>query len=215
MNDEHPDSRIICAECDLLVVVGDLPDGHKATCPRCGSVFTRCFRNSLDRMLIFAVTALVCLLFSNLFGYVNLVIQGQEREISLFQTVQVLFELKEWSLSAFMLVVIIGLPAFFVSLVSWLAIAIKLQRVSPQTINLMRFIGYFRFWNMAEIFFLGILISMVKVASLARVEVGLSFWAYAAFNVFFIAAMLHYDKFQLAQAIKHIVRSKQALADAV
>ena len=55
----------------------------------------------------------------------------------------------------------------------------------------------------------------VKVASLARVEVGLSFWAYAAFNVFFIAAMLHYDKFQLAQAIKHIVRSKQALADAV
>ena len=214
MNDERPDSRVICPECDLLAVVGDLPDGHKATCPRCGSVFTRSFRNALDRMLVLAVTALVCLLFSNLFGYVNLVIQGQEREISLFETVQVLFELNEWGLSAFMLVIIIGLPAFFITLLSWLAIAIKLQRVSPRTVNLMRIIGYFRFWNMAEIFFLGILISMVKVASMARVEVGLSFWAYAAFNVFFIAALLHYDKFQLARAIKRIVHKKQALADA-
>ena len=103
-------------------------------------------------MLIFALTAIICLLFSNLFGYVNLLIQGQEREISLLETVQVLFELKEWALSAFMLVIIIGLPAFFVTLVTWLAMAIKLQRVSPRTINLLSFIGYLRFWNMAEIF---------------------------------------------------------------
>ena len=166
-------------------------------------------------MLIFSLTAVICLLFSNLFGYVSLLVQGQEREISLLQTVQVLFELKEWALSAFMLVVIIGLPAFFSVVVSWLAIAIKLQRVSPQTINLLRIIGYLRFWNMAEIFFLGILISMVKVASMARVEVGLSFWAYAFFNIFFIAALLHYDKFQLAVTIRRIVRYKQEVAGAV
>jgi len=127
----------------------------------------------------------------------------------------VLFELKEWALSGFMLVVIIGLPAFFSVLVSWLAIAIKLQRVSPHTINLMRLIGYLRFWNMAEIFFLGILISMVKVASMANIVVGLSFWAYAFFNLFFIAALLHYDKLQLALAIRRIVSEKQAIASGV
>jgi len=215
LSDQILDSRVICHECDLLVDIGQLPDGYKASCPRCGYVFTRSFRNALDRMLIFALTAVICLLFSNLFGYVNLLVQGQEREISLLETVQVLFELKEWALSAFMLVIIIGLPAFFSVLISWLAIAIKLKRVSPQTIHLMRFIGYLRFWNMAEIFFLGILISMVKVASLARIEVGLSFWAYAAFNVFFIAALLHYDKFQMALAIRRIVQDKQQVADAV
>lgn len=215
MNDQLADIRVICHECDLLVNIGELPDGHKASCPRCGCVLTRSFSNALDRMLIFALTALICLLFSNLFAYVNLMVGGQERQISLFETVQVLFELKEWALSGFMLVVIIGLPAFFTTLISWLAIAIKLQRVSPHTIKMLRFIGYLRFWNMAEIFFLGILISMVKVASLAHIEVGLSFWAYAFFNVFFIAALLHYDKFQLALAIKRIVNEKQALAHAV
>ena len=215
MNDQLSDFRVICHECDLLVTVGQLPDGHKATCPRCGCVLTRSVSNALDRMLIFALTALICLLFSNLFAYVNLLVQGQERQISLLETVQVLFELNEWALSAFMLVIIIGLPAFFATLVSWLAIAIKLRRVSPRTINLMRFIGYLRFWNMAEIFFLGILISMVKVASLAHIEVGLSFWAYASFNIFFIAALLHYDKFQVALAIRRIVNEKQVGARAV
>jgi paraquat-inducible protein A len=199
----------------LLVDIGQFPAGYKASCPRCGLVFTRSFRNALDRMLIFALTAVICLLFSNLFGYVNLLVQGQEREISLLETVQVLFELREWALSAFMAVIIIGLPAFFSVLVSWLAIAIKMQWVTPHTINLLRIIGYIRFWNMAEIFFLGILISMVKVASLARIEVGLSFWAYAFFNVFFIAALLHYDKFQLALAIRRIVHDKQEVASAV
>ncbi len=215
MNDKISDFRVICQECDLLVRIGHLPEGYRASCPRCGSIFTRAFSNALDRMLIFALTALICLVFSNLFSYVNLLVQGQERQISLLETVQVLFELKEWALSAFMLVIIIGLPAFFTALISWLAIAIKLERVSPHTIKLMRFIGYVRFWNMAEIFFLGILISMVKVASLAHIEVGPSFWAYAFFNIFFIAALSHYDKFQLAMAIRRIVNEKQAAAHAV
>lgn len=215
MNDQLSDTRVICHECDLLVSIGQLPNGYKASCPRCGSVFTRSVSNALDRMLIFALTALICLLFSNLFAYVNLLVQGQERQISLLETVQVLFELNEWALSAFMLVIIIALPTLFTTLVSWLAIAIKRRRVSPRTINLLRIIGYLRFWNMAEIFFLGILISMVKVASLANIEVGLSFWAYAFFNIFFIAALLHYDKFQVALAIKRIVYEKQAAADAI
>jgi len=215
LSDKLADFRVICHECDLLVSMGQLPDGHKASCPRCGYVLTRSLSNALDRMLIFALTAIICLFFSNLFGYVNLIVQGQQREISLLQTVEVLFELKEWALSGFMLVVIIGLPAFFSVLVSWLAIAIKLQRVSPHTINLMRLIGYLRFWNMAEIFFLGILISMVKVASMANIVVGLSFWAYAFFNLFFIAALLHYDKLQLALAIRRIVSEKQAIASGV
>ena len=213
MNQELSDDLIICHECDVLSHVGTLPGGFKAICPRCGSVLTRAHKNALDRMLVFGVTAVLCLLFSNFFSYVDMAVQGQHREISLLETVQVLFELKEWALSGFMLLVIIGLPTFFVGVVTWLALAIKLQRVSAQTIGLLRIVGYLRFWNMAEIFFLGILISMVKVASMADIEVGASFWAYALFNVCLIAAMVNFDKFQMALAIKQIVKQKQVLAN--
>jgi paraquat-inducible protein A len=211
MNDTNSDSRVICHECDLLACVLSLPPGHKASCPRCGAVFTRAHKNALDRILVFGLTAVVCLLFSNLFSYVNLSVQGQHREITLLQTVQVLFELNEWTLAAFVAVVIIGLPTFFVGVISWLAVSIKLKRVSANTINLLKIVGYLRFWNMAEIFFLGILVSMVKVSSMAEIDVGISFWAYAMFNVFLIAAMANVDRFQLSRSIKQIVWEKQGV----
>lgn len=214
MNEENPDSYVICHECDLLASIVALPEGHKASCPRCGAVFTRSHKNALERILVFGLTAIICLLFSNLFSYVDMSVQGQEREINLLETVQVLFELKERALAAFMAVVIIALPTFFVGVISWLAVSIKLHRVSERTINLLRIVGYLRFWNMAEIFFLGILISMVKVSAMVHVEVGVSFWAYALFNVFLIAALANVDKFQLALAIKRITREKQVVQGA-
>jgi paraquat-inducible protein A len=215
MNGDYSYSHAICHECDLLTFVGDLQAGHKAMCPRCGAVLTRLRKNALERMLVFGLTAIICLLFSNLFSYVDLSVQGQERGVTLLETVAVLFELKERALALFMSVVIIGLPTFFVGVVCWLAVSIKLKRVSARTIDLLRIVGYLQFWNMAEIFFLGILISMVKVSSMVDVEVGLSFWAYAMFNVFLIAALVQVDRFQLAQAIKRIVRDKQVNLNAV
>jgi len=178
-------------------------------------VFTRSRKNALDRMLVFGLTALICLLFSNLFSYVDISVQGQDRGITLLETVEVLFELKEWALAAFVSVVIIALPTFFLGVICWLALSIKLERVSARTIGLLRIVGYLQFWNMAEILFLGILISMVKVASMVHVEVGLSFWAYAMFNVFFIATFAQVDRFQLAQGIKRIVRDRQVSLDAL
>jgi len=204
------ESCIICHECDLLVDVRCLPPGHKAVCPRCGSVLSRAHANAVDRILVFSVTAALFLLLSNLFGMVRMTVQGQQREITLLETVQELFRLDELALAGFMLVVIIGLPMVFVGLTAWLATAIRLRRVSPRTINVLRVVGYLRFWNMAEIFFLGILVSMVKIASMADVAVGYSFWAYGMFNVFMIAAMMHVDTFQLVRAIKRIVKEKEA-----
>ena len=203
------ESCIICDECDLLVDVGCLAPGQKASCPRCGLVLSRAYANAVDRILVFSATAAILLLLSNLFGMVQMTVQGQEREITLLETVRELFKLEELALSGFMLVVVIGLPLVFVGLTGWLALAIRLRRASALTIGVLRMVGYLRFWNMAEIFFLGILISMVKIASMADIAVGFSFWTYGMFNVFMIAAMMHVDKFQLAQAIKRIDRERQ------
>jgi paraquat-inducible protein A len=212
---DYSHSHAICHECDLLSFVGDLPAGHKAICPRCGAVLTRSRKNALDRMLIFGLTAIICLLFSTLFSYVDLSVQGQERGVTLLETVAVLFELQERALALFTAVVIIGLPTFFVGVTCWLAVSIKWERVSARTIRLLRIVGHLQFWNMAEIFFLGILISMVKVSSMVDVEVGTSFWAYAMFNVFLIAALAQVDRYQLAQKIKRIVHDKQVSPGAV
>ena len=45
------DSSAICHECDLLVSIGQLPEGYRASCPRCGFVFTRSVSNALELLI--------------------------------------------------------------------------------------------------------------------------------------------------------------------
>jgi uncharacterized paraquat-inducible protein A len=81
--------------------------GSVTRCPQCELstlwfFLPRSLRNAPDQKLTFSLAPIICLLFSNLFGYVNLMVQCQEREINLFQTLQVLFELNNWALSGVM-----------------------------------------------------------------------------------------------------------------
>lgn len=207
MSQPELESCVICHDCDLLINMDNLPEGFKASCPRCGFTISAAHKDALNRILIFSLTALLCLLFSNLFSFVALTVQGQDRNISLFDTVKLLFNLQEWSLGIFVLLIIIALPILCSGMLCWLALTIKFKLATRSSITLLRIVEFLRFWNMAEIFFLGILISIIKIASMATISFGYSFWAYALFNVSFIAALINFDKHQLALEIRRIVNS--------
>lgn len=195
-------SNIICHQCGLLVNVGNLKDGCSASCPRCAQVLTKRYRNANELLLVFSISALFCLIYSVWFGFLEMSVQGQVRQITLMESVTTLFSLQEMALGTLMTLIIVGIPALYTSLLIFLVGSIKFNRVSRHTIVVLRIVGYVRFWNMCEIFFLGILVSMVKIAGLAHIAIGESFWAYAFFNFFLFAAIMHFDKVQLALAIR-------------
>jgi paraquat-inducible protein A len=208
LSDLQDKNLAVCHECDLLVDIEPLLDGHKAACPRCGYIITRAHKNAMERMLVFSLTAMLFLFLSTLFSFIKFEIQGQERNLSLLQTVDVLLLMNEWALGLFILLVIIGIPVLFTAVLTGLLLFIKLGLASPVTIRLLHIVEILKFWNMGEIFFLGVLISMIKLASQAEISLGFSFWAYAMSSLFLIAAILHADNFQLANAIKTIARKK-------
>lgn len=209
MHSELLNNSIICHQCGLLVNVPPLQDGCSANCPRCAIVLTKRHRNAIDHVLYFSISALLCLIYSVWFGFLEMSVQGQVRQITLMESISTLFSLDEIALGSLMSLIIVGLPALYVSLLIFLVSSIKLERVSRHTIVLLRIVGYVRFWNMCEIFFLGILVSMVKIAGLAHIEIGESFWAYAFFNFFLFAAIMHFDKVQLARTIRELTSHKE------
>jgi paraquat-inducible protein A len=52
-------------------------------------------------------------------------------------------------------------------------------------------------WTMAEIFLIGVLVSLIKIISMADVGLGLSFYAYLLFTVSMTVTLLYVDKHQL------------------
>ena len=54
---------------------------------------------------------------------------------------------------------------------------------------------------MAEVFILGVLASLTKIATMAYIVLGLSFWAYVAFSLCFLIAVTRLDRYQFWRTI--------------
>ena len=59
-------------------------------------------------------------------------------------------------------------------------------------------------WAMVEVFVVGVIVSLVKIAKLATVVLGLSFWAYIACALCLTAAFSGLDRLQVWQAIEEL-----------
>ena len=57
---------------------------------------------------------------------------------------------------------------------------------------------------MAEVFLIGVIVSLVKIAAMATVEMGISFWAYAAFTICFTLAISNLDRVQCWSEIERL-----------
>jgi paraquat-inducible protein A len=57
-----------------------------------------------------------------------------------------------------------------------------------------RWLFHLNAWAMVEVFAIGVIISLVKLAAMAKVSLGPSFWAYLAFTVLFLLAFSAMDR---------------------
>jgi paraquat-inducible protein A len=59
---------------------------------------------------------------------------------------------------------------------------------------------------MVEVFIIGVIVSLVKIAAMATVELGISFWAYAGFAICFTLAISSLDRYQCWERIEALQR---------
>ena len=193
--------QLACKECDLLVSIPILEHGHKAVCPRCDFVLTRYFVNARSKLLAYSVTSLVFMFLSFLFPFLVFNSQGRERTIYFFQSLSSLGENTYLSVVLFMLLTTIVIPSVIMLGISFVLISSTLARNLPFTKRTLKLVFHLQAWNMAEIFLLGILVSMVKIASLAHVEFGWSFYAFSLYIVSMAMTRRYLDKYQLWQLV--------------
>ncbi len=197
------EAHIACHQCDLLIKLDQLPEHHKALCPRCGHTLSACHRNAKNRVVAFAFTALVFLVLSHPFPFLTFSAQGHDRTVSLLQSIAMLASGNFPSLAVLVFLSIIVIPTLLLLSALYAYLSLMGKRLPlPGTLVALKLIGHLQHWSMAEIFLIGILVSFIKIISLADVGLGLSFWSYVLFIVSTTAAMLHIDKRQAWQWIK-------------
>jgi len=190
-------SQMVCHECDLLIAVPALETGQKAYCPRCNYLLAAHRPHALAMVFAFAVSGLLFLLLSTAFPFLGFSASGQERTVTLLQSIAILVTEGLPSLAAIVFVSIVMIPAAFLIGAVYVSSALKMNRLLPGTVMMLRWMLMLMPWSMAEIFLIGILVAFVKIVTLADISLGLSFWAYVLFTVCMTVVMLYPDKRRL------------------
>lgn len=186
-----------CHECDLLIRVPPLNVGQKAFCPRCDYLLAANRPNAMAKAYAFAIAGLMFLVLANAFPFLGFSAKGQERTVTLLQSVAILVTNNFPSLAAIVFVLIVAIPAAFLVGVIYFSTSFALNKALPGTRPVLRWVLILQPWSMAEIFLLGILISFIKIVSMADVALGLSFWSYVLFSICMTVVAVHLDKREL------------------
>jgi paraquat-inducible protein A len=184
---------IACHECDLLQREVALPRGGVARCPRCGAELYRSHPESLDVTLALTAGAIILFVMANVFPIVGLALQGQIIQTTLLNTVRTLYDEDMKSLAAVVFVTTIAMPSLELFAVTYLVLPLRLGRVPRHFALVFRMRQAVRPWAMVEVFMLGVLVSLVKLAHLAGVVAGVALWSFGVLMFLMAAIVATFD----------------------
>jgi len=172
------DDLVACPSCDLLHRRRALDIGERARCSRCSSVMMTRKPRTVERTLAAAIAALVLLGLSLTLPFLALSRAGIESRISVLDAVRSLWAGDLRWLGVLTLALIVLLPLARLGLLSWVLLRLRLEcPVVPAMRTAFRWAVRLEPWAMADVFMVGVAISLVKLGSIARLEIGLAFWA--------------------------------------
>lgn len=180
---------IACHECDLLQRGAAVAPGAALRCARCGATLERRPRRGFDRSLPLFVAAAILLVMANAFPIVTLQLQGDETDATLLRAARVMFNEERPDVALLVLVTGVLAPAAQIGAALYILGGLRMRRVPRGFAAAFRLFRQSAPWAMVEVFALGVLVSMVKLAHVATIVPGVALWSFGALMAVLAAAV--------------------------
>ncbi|GAB2798195.1 paraquat-inducible protein A [Halomonas shantousis] len=177
-----------------MVALPPLNAGDKADCPRCRHTLARRYHHPAERSLALALAALITLGLAVSFPFVSFEVRGVGNRIDLTETATTLIGFHEPIVAAIILLTVVILPMVYLLGVIWLQVGLMRRRPLPRSRQIARSLAHLTPWMMADVFVIGALVSLIKVAGMAEISLGPAFWAYCIFAVLLLMTSQSLDE---------------------
>ena len=172
------DNLIICKKCHTLHKKVPLAHNKKAFCSKCDILLYQDNPKILDKTLALVIAAAISLFVAFKFTIVSINIQGLEQSLTLYGLFMVILEQHQYIVGIMFIFLIVIFPISIIFSMLILLILMKLKKGGYLTHRLLILLAYIRPWSMVDIFFISLLVSMVKLFDYAYIELGVSFIAF-------------------------------------
>ena len=168
---------VACAECDALQRVRSLSSEELLVCFRCGAHLHTPHGEHMQRVLPLTLAASICFVLANSWPIVAIEVAGNRSATSMLGAIVELY--KQGAPGVALIVLLTGLlaPAAQLGLLAYALLSLAAPRRLPGVQTVVQLLQALRPWSMAEVFMLGALVSLVKLAGVARVIPGIGMWS--------------------------------------
>jgi paraquat-inducible protein A len=174
---------VICRDCDTVYRAIPLRPGDVALCRRCDAVLVRYFSAKAQSGLALVCAAAIFFAIANLTPILSIDIAGIETKANIWFAVRSLQH--GWiAVAAFGLAfTTFVIPALQIALLFWVLLFARADRRPPGFGAIMRLLHRMRPWSMTEVFLLGALVAIVKLANWVPISAGAGIWAISALTI--------------------------------
>ena len=170
---------IVCPSCDLAHRASLEPASERTRCARCLASLQRPESGSIDTAIALSVAALVLFLLSNAYPLVVIHSNGSTRASTLVGAALGLYRQDHAGLAALVLITTVVGPLLQIAALLYLLIPLRRRRQAPGQNTVFRLLAQVRPWTFIEVFMLGAVVALVRVAAYARVIPGVALWSCA------------------------------------
>jgi paraquat-inducible protein A len=171
---------IVCHACDLVHRRDAILDKARVRCVRCRAELYRTNAAGIDTAIALAWSAAVLLVLSNAYPLVTLQLNGSERTATLAGAALALYSQGYVPVAVLVLVTTVLIPLFQIAALLYVLMPLRRNARARGQNEVFRALTRLRPWALSEVFMLGALVALVKLAAMAQVIPGIALYAYGA-----------------------------------
>lgn len=183
----HPD-LVACEECDAVYTRRALASGEVARCARCGSTLGRGHLLAVDGQLALAAGALLVFMLGNASDIITLDLNGVRAPVTLYESIWATWLTGQRIVALLAAATTFAFPLSVILLRLYVLTPLAAGKRARGFVPAMRALRWVTRWSMVEVFMVGTLVAIVKLAGLASVIPGVGIFSYAVLTVL-LAAM--------------------------
>ena len=170
-NNSVVNHMIACNQCDSLLPKPILSEGQNALCGCCGAMLFSKKKDAINRTIAVAIAGLVLFFPATLLPIIGISAAGLYNDASLLDCITILINSKNYIIAFAVFMFTIAIPSVRLITALYISSCIKFNRVKPSLLVFFRSYHLLDTWTMVHVFFMGVIVSMYKLSSLADMTI--------------------------------------------
>ncbi|RXI37093.1 hypothetical protein CRU99_12490 [Malaciobacter mytili] len=193
---ENLENITICKDCGLVLNKPKVDYKHQFHCPRCNAIVYR-FGQDYQVVLLFAITSIILFFPAIFLPLLSLEILELKQTTTLVETLLIFFSNGYTAIS--ILITFIGVITPFCMLILILSILIplKLGKDAKFVSKPLKFYEHLLEWQMAEVYMISIIVSIIKLQKMATLSIGLGFYFFLGFLIMMFLTMSLFNPYDV------------------